>query len=271
MMISVPALVALLLLLLALGWMTVRDKADYARFREARDSAQRRGFFARWIATSWLVFGAGGIGILAALGATDALTRFPADFAALDLRPANAPSPSLSNDWETLAGMAAGLVVGATIAAFVWKTRIEKMRAPVIGDIEPLLPRERGEYPYTGALGLTAGISEELFFRLALPLLAYHATGSALLAFGIAGVTFGLMHWYQGWQGVAATMLVGAFLAYLYLSTGSLVKPVIVHVAIDLMALVVRPAVAACSAARAGKGVQSPREPAMVAASGQEG
>ncbi|MEN3972467.1 type II CAAX endopeptidase family protein [Sphingomicrobium sp. XHP0235] len=240
---SMKWLVVLLVLLAALGWMTVRDKQDYARFKAAGTTRQRRRFYARWIVTCWLVFGIGGLALLMALGQSDALSTFPTPFATLGLQEASAAAADTSDIW-TLVGMAAGFAVGALIAAAIWRMRIRKMRQPVVGDIEPLLPREAGEYPYTGALSVTAGVTEELFFRLALPLLAFKATGSVLLALGIAGAAFGLMHWYQGWAGVVATTLVGAFLTYLYLSSGSLVKPIIVHIVIDLMALVIRPAVA---------------------------
>ena len=241
---SMEWLVVLLLLLAALGWMTLRDKKDYARFKAAGETRVRRRFFVRWILTSWLVFGLGGVALLMALGKSEALRSFPAPFASLGLQNASAATADTS-DLSTLAGMVAGFAVGALIAAAIWRMRLRKMRQPVVGDIEPLLPREAGEYPYTGALAVTAGVTEELFFRLALPLLAFAATGSVLLALGIAGAAFGLMHWYQGWAGVVATTLVGAFLTYLYLSSGSLVKPIIVHIVIDLMALVIRPAMAA--------------------------
>ncbi|WP_459790138.1 hypothetical protein [Alteriqipengyuania sp. 357] len=49
-------------------------------------------------------------------------------------------------------------------------------------------------------------------------------------------------------------MLVGAFFAYLYVDSGSLVKPIVLHVLIDLMALVVRPALSSRLAARTETG-----------------
>ncbi|WP_260482918.1 CPBP family intramembrane glutamic endopeptidase [Sphingomicrobium flavum] len=236
------ALAALLLLLFA---MTLKDKSDYARFKLARGTGARRAFYRQWIMLCWILFGLGGLGILAALGATDALVVFPSEFAALDLRRSAEVPPLAGMGLSTMLGIATGLALGAVISAVVWRWRLAPTKPPVIGDIEPLLPREKGEYPYTAALSITAGVTEELFFRLTLPLLAYAATGSALAGFVIAGAAFGLMHWYQGWTGVIATTLVGTLLAYLYLSSGSLIKPILVHILIDLVALVVRPALAA--------------------------
>jgi membrane protease YdiL (CAAX protease family) len=84
-------------------------------------------------------------------------------------------------------------------------------------------------------------LSEELFFRLALPLLLVVLTGNAALAFVIATATFGLMHLYQGWAGVIATTLVGAVMSAIYLATGSIWIVIILHAAIDLNGLIVMP------------------------------
>ena len=49
-----------------------------------------------------------------------------------------------------------------------------------------------------------------------------------------------------------ATSAVGAFLFWLYLSSGSILKPMVVHVLIDLMGLIIRPAVSHYLANRDG-------------------
>src|SRR5207244_124912 len=51
---------------------------------------------------------------------------------------------------------------------------------------------------------------------------------------GIASVVFGLGHAYQGWRGMLLTGVVGAFLAALYLVSGSLITPMIVHALMDM-------------------------------------
>jgi uncharacterized protein len=55
----------------------------------------------------------------------------------------------------------------------------------------------------------------------------------------VAGVAFGLAHAYQGVAGVVTTGLLGGVMAALYLSTGSLLLPVLLHAAIDLRFLLV--------------------------------
>ena len=148
--------------------------------------------------------------------------------------------------------MAIGIALGLTVPAIIWRNRLKKMRQPVIGDIEALLPRNRKEIAASVPLALNAGISEEIFYRVALPILALEATGSVVASILISIAAFGLAHWYQGWKGVLATSAVGAFLFWLYLSSGSILKPMVVHVLIDLMGLVIRPAVSHYLANRDG-------------------
>jgi membrane protease YdiL (CAAX protease family) len=60
---------------------------------------------------------------------------------------------------------------------------------------------------------------------------------TALVA--IAAAAFGLAHAYQGWTGVLTTGILGGVMALLYLQTGSLLVPVLLHAAIDLRFLLV--------------------------------
>jgi hypothetical protein len=104
-----------------------------------------------------------------------------------------------------------------------------------------LLPRDRAERRLFTAVGLTAGICEEWLYRgFLLGVVAAVAPGlpaGALVV--VAAVCFGLAHAYQGPAGVATTGVLGGVLAALYLSTGSLLLPVLLHAAIDLRFLLV--------------------------------
>jgi membrane protease YdiL (CAAX protease family) len=55
----------------------------------------------------------------------------------------------------------------------------------------------------------------------------------------VAGAVFGLAHAYQGVTGVVTTGVLGGVLAALYLGTGSLLLPVVLHALIDLRFLLV--------------------------------
>ena len=104
-----------------------------------------------------------------------------------------------------------------------------------------LLPRTAGERRLFTLVGVTAGVCEEWLYRgFVLAVVAAVAGGLPELALvGIAALAFGLAHAYQGAAGVLTTGVLGGVMAALYLGTGSLLLPVLLHAAIDLRFLLV--------------------------------
>jgi uncharacterized protein len=102
-----------------------------------------------------------------------------------------------------------------------------------------LLPRTAGERRLFTVVGLTAGLCEEWLYRgFFLAVVSALAGGlPTLLLVLIAAAAFGLAHAYQGLAGVVTTGVLGGVLAALYLETGSLLLPVLLHAAIDLRVL----------------------------------
>lgn len=82
-------------------------------------------------------------------------------------------------------------------------------------------------------LSLTAGICEEIVYRgyLIWYLAAFVGAWPAAV---LAGFAFGAVHIYQGPAGVVRTGIVGLGAGVLYVGTGSLLWPMILHAAIDL-------------------------------------
>jgi membrane protease YdiL (CAAX protease family) len=104
-----------------------------------------------------------------------------------------------------------------------------------------LLPRTAGERRLFTVVGVTAGVCEEWLYRgFFLAVVAAVAGGlpTGVLVL-VAAVAFGLAHVYQGRVGVLTTGLLGGVMAALYLQTGSLLLPVLLHAAIDLRFLLV--------------------------------
>jgi uncharacterized protein len=104
-----------------------------------------------------------------------------------------------------------------------------------------LLPRTRAERRLFTVVGVTAGVCEEWLYRgFLLAVVSALAGGppTAVLVV-VAGAAFGLAHAYQGVGGVLTTGVLGAVLAALYLGTGSLLLPVVLHALIDLRFLLV--------------------------------
>ena len=104
-----------------------------------------------------------------------------------------------------------------------------------------VLPRTAGERRLFTVVGVTAGVCEEWLYRgffLAVVAAVVPELSEVLLV-AVAGVAFGLAHAYQGRAGVVTTGVLGSVMAALYLSTGSLLLPVLLHAAIDLRFLLV--------------------------------
>ena len=236
-----PALLALLIVVLAvLLWRAVtRERRDYARFKRLRSTALRRKVFRRWALNSWLVLGG-----LAGVVLIAASPYVP--LALADIRMWG-PFADVPYDTDTLGGILVGFAVAAVLVLIVpillLRRRLDEV--PAIGDIRAILPRNRAELPYGAALGLTAGIVEELLFRLALPALLFGVLdgvpGAGPLAFGIAALLFGALHLYQGPLGILFSFILGLLFTVLYIVTGSILAPIALHALVDLRSLVLIP------------------------------
>ena len=106
-----------------------------------------------------------------------------------------------------------------------------------------LLPRTARERRLFTVVGVTAGVCEEWLYRgFFLALVAAVAPGlpGPVLVL-VAALAFGLAHAYQGLAGVLTTGVLGGVLSAVYLSSGSLLLPVLLHAVIDLRFLLVPP------------------------------
>ncbi|HEY0105750.1 MAG TPA: CPBP family intramembrane glutamic endopeptidase [Rhizomicrobium sp.] len=240
----VPTIAAILLgvFAAALGWFVYSDKAEYARFKALTESRDRQARFVVWIAKSFLLFGGGAVVGLALVGHRDALVGLPPEFEPVLKLLSVAP-----DDRRDLGSLFEGFLIALPVAlltAWLILRRRAKSGAggPIaLGDIQPLLPRNGAERLCAVFLALNAGLSEELFFRLALPLLLALVFGNAVAAFAVAAVVFGIVHLYQGWIGVLATTVLGAVFTMVYLGTGSIWLAAALHALIDINGLIVMP------------------------------
>jgi membrane protease YdiL (CAAX protease family) len=135
-------------------------------------------------------------------------------------------------------GVAIGLVIVLTVLISRWRASesatIDRARER-LAFAEPMLPHTRGELALFRGLSVTAGICEELLFRGFLIWYLGHYTGVIQAAL-LSSVAFGVGHAYQGPRGIAVTALIGAFMSGVYLLSGSLILPMIIHVLMDLHA-----------------------------------
>ncbi|HZY98932.1 MAG TPA: CPBP family intramembrane glutamic endopeptidase [Candidatus Baltobacteraceae bacterium] len=153
-------------------------------------------------------------------------------------RPAAALGLTVPGD----AGSWAGAILCVLALAYVngqWRVlrrlppeKLDRIRSS-FGRTLAVLPHTPIEYHLFLALSVTAGICEELLFRGYFFAMTSHwltLAGSA----AVSALVFGLGHAYQGWKGVAKTALAGLFLGAVYIGTGSLLWPAILHALIDV-------------------------------------
>lgn len=230
-------LLATLLLLLALLplWLVLRGR---------RGEPPPGPRYQRMVRAHWLRFGLPPVLLLGVSGQWAAFWRLPADFApAAALLGVN--RLSAEDRWYLIGAVAVGVTVGVLFGTVLtaWRAWRGRPEGTLLGDARHLLPHGRDELGWAAAVAVTAGVTEEAYFRLLLPLLGTQAFGSAVGAFAGATLLFGAAHRYQGWRGVAATTVAGGAMAAGYLATGSLIAVMAFHAAGDLGHFVIRPAV----------------------------
>jgi len=108
----------------------------------------------------------------------------------------------------------------------------EGVRAQM-ASVAEFLPRTGREAALFRALSVTAGTCEEIMYRgyLIWYLAAFLGPWPAAI---LSGVAFGLVHIYQGVSGALKTGTIGLVTGLLYVGTGSLLWPMILHAAVDL-------------------------------------
>ncbi len=234
-MVAVALLTAMLGLVV---WNIWNGRGFSARLADLIGRTSRKRAVFGWAAGTAILFGWTSVMALMLLGRGGAIVTMPFELQMAAWR-LGLPGEADPGDvrWLLLC-LCGGLVLG--LVALLILRRVGRVSAG-IRYRSPAAVRGPSEWPGAVALSLAAGIGEELFFRLTLPLLVAIVTGSGLAGFAVGLVAFGASHLHQGWAGILATGLVGAFLTMLYMAIGQLWLAMLVHVVIDLNALVLRP------------------------------
>ena len=134
----------------------------------------------------------------------------------------------------------------AFLGFFVWsalrmRLKADKIREKIKDRAGAILPGSPEELRWFAMMSLGGGIAEELlcrgflFYYLSLYIPGINKWELVLLT----SLLFGLAHLYQGWKGILATGAAGVILAGLYVLTGSLFLPVLVHITGNMRLVVV--------------------------------
>jgi uncharacterized protein len=207
---------------------------------QSAGAIDRVAFYRSGLTRSLILFSGGAVVSLILLGRTDALVTVPEVFGAEVVRSVLAGIRP-----EFIYGVVAVWVGVICLASLMggWQMKriVESGAAMPNGALGALLPQTGRERGWGFLVSVNAGVSEELFFRLALPLLLLPLVGDGGLAFWLAVLIFGLGHIYQGVWGIVTTTIVGAVLGFVYLYSGNIWLAVAIHAGIDMWSLVVMP------------------------------
>jgi uncharacterized protein len=139
-------------------------------------------------------------------------------------------------------------VLVVLVALLLWsglhmRPKAEKIRERFQQSLGILFPDSHQERNWFGALSIGAGISEELVYRgfLMYYLGEYVAHINLIEKILLSSLVFGIAHIYQGWKRAITTGVVGMILALMYVLSGSLLLPIVIHAVSDWRVLLMLP------------------------------
>jgi membrane protease YdiL (CAAX protease family) len=205
---------------------------DRPLLRRISTSRQKIRFYGYTMASSW------------ALAATAVWITGPATL----FFPPTSSGPRLPTYAHVLFGLLLTAFFALGLVPLFQTLRGEKYRAAYarayhrsLDEASKILPETRQERLWFAAVSITAGVCEELvcrgFIFRYLDGIALHLPLVAVLL--IASASFGLNHIYQGKTGMLKTGIAGLAFGGLFLITGSLLLPMILHAAVDLQTVFV--------------------------------
>ena len=225
-------------------YVVIEDKRDFTEFKQYKTAKKRLTFYKKWLTKSYLLVG---LPAIVYLLFTENFRRLNNPFWTNSTIKYLHVEIVEKNPWVLIGGLNIGILVGWILQGMITykKTRWSNSeKTATIGDVQAILPKNSNERRYGFLLAISAGINEELLFRVAIPLILL-SLGLSPLAAGVLSILwFGCMHIYQGIFGVFGASLAGAGLMAMYIVTGSIFAPIIFHASIDLNALIIQPYIA---------------------------
>jgi uncharacterized protein len=141
-----------------------------------------------------------------------------------------------------IVGMLIVIILPAVLAMRSDKIRIKAGKAA--RRLAFILPSTGEERRWWWLVSITAGICEELVYRgfllHYLHVMPFHLDITRALVG--SSLIFGIGHIYQGIAGAVQTTVIGFVLGAMFLLTGNLLLPIVVHAVIDLRVLTLLPA-----------------------------
>lgn len=212
----------------------VWDRFETLRLKTSRDPRVRIQSYQMTIAWLWICSAVA----VAAFG--------PKALCFIHLSPSEAPwLPSGDGAAAFGFGLGIALLAGAVLPALAARqsAAIRKRFEKQLSHFGFFLPKSGAERLWFAAVSISAGVCEEILFRGFL--LRYFQSQpfhlSLVAALLLSCVFFGTAHIYQGLAGVVQTAFLGLAFGVLFLATGTLLLPMVLHAAIDLKVLLILP------------------------------
>jgi membrane protease YdiL (CAAX protease family) len=210
------------------------DWYEIPRLKASADPRKKIKFYGKIIAASWMcaVVAVSTVGVFG----ISTMQTVSGEISWLDAG---------SRGGAIMKGITAGLLIAILLPA-VLAMRSEKIRAKAgkaAKRLAFLLPSTRDERAWWWAVCITAGICEEIVYRGFLlhyfHTLPFHL--SLTWALVVSSMIFGIGHLYQGVGGGVQTAVIGFVFGTMFVMTGSLVLPIVLHAVMDLRVLAMLP------------------------------
>lgn len=250
-MISVSFIILSVLIILQ-TIISIRDKKKYEVLKSLTSTIERQKMFKKGLMESFLFYGFSAILGLLILDKLPLLNEFPPSLSEYS-RYLNSFSFN-SSEGLTVVGilklfliyLIPFLLIGTSLLNLILvflhhRKNPEEDQSKGSMEINHLLPWNKKERFWVSMISINAGFSEEIFFRLFLPVLFYGIIESSSLAIILPAIWFGLSHNYQGLNGIIGTFIAGLMLFYVYLLSQSIWVTIALHIFLDLNGLVFTP------------------------------
>ncbi len=146
---------------------------------------------------------------------------------------------------ELITGLALGLVCITELPVLLARKKgpFQIAFRRQMKQLSELLPQSRPERAWFAGAGVCAGVCEEFLYRgfLLNYLHVFPWKLDIAITLVFACLVFGAVHLYQGTGAVLQTVLLALGLSVLFLTTRSLLLPIVLHVLINLRVLMVLP------------------------------
>lgn len=233
-MISVGTIVSHVLVFILVVVSPLWDLYEIPRLKASTEPRKKIRFYGRIVMLSWVCAAVAAMTV--GIAAVFTLRKTPGDIAWLD--------PG-SRGRAGAIGLTAGMLIAIFLPAALamWSEKIRAKAGKAVKKLVFLLPSTGEERRWWWLVCITAGICEEVVYRgfllHYLHVLPFHLS----LTWALVGssVIFGIGHLYQGLAGAVQTALIGFVLGAIFLMTGNLGVPIVVHALLDLRLLAMLP------------------------------